>query len=313
MNIFLNDKLVLVGEDGAKWGAGDNTAFIAKGKYWTNNHVHVLCPNRERLLDEFLVPVLNNQDLSKYLTGTTIPKLNQANLKSIRIPLPPLKVQEEIVLEIDQHQRVIDGAKQVIQTWKPSFRVDSEWPMVGLGEVATLVGGGTPSTKNKDYWDNGTIKWLSAKHIDSDNQVSGYETITELAVKKSSTRVIPKGSIVFVTRVSVGKVAILRDDYAVNQDLTGIVLKSKNMDSKFLFYYLLTHSKHIADKAQGLGVKGVTKKEFGAHKIPLPPLKVQLRIVGEIEAEQETVDGCKALIATKENKINAKIAEVWGE
>ena len=98
-----------------------------------------------------------------------------------------------------------------------------------LGEVATLVGGGTPSTKNKDYWDNGTIKWLSAKHIDSDNQVSGYETITELAVKESSTRVIPKGSIVFVTRVSVGKVAMLRDDYAVNQDLTGIVLRKVKM------------------------------------------------------------------------------------
>ena len=230
-----------------------------------------------------------------------------------KIPLPPLEVQKQIATEIDHHQKVIDGAKQVIQNWKPSFRIDPEWEVMELGKAAILVGGGTPSTKNKDYWNNGTIKWLSAKHIDSNNQVSGYETITGLAVEESSTRVIPKGSIVFVTRVSVGKVAMLHDDYAVNQDLTGIILKSKNIDSRFLFYYLLTHSKHIADKAQGLGVKGVTKKEFGAHKIPLPPLKVQLRIVGEIEAEQETIDGCKALIATKENKINTKIAEVWGE
>ena len=253
------------------------------------------------------------REIYKLQSGMGQPHVYPKDLKKFKIPLPPIEVQEQIVSEINQHQKVIDGAKQIVQTWKPYFHIDPEWPMVELGEIATLVGGGTPSTKNKDYWDNGTIKWLSAKHIDSNNQVSGYETITGLAVEESSTRVIPKGSIVFVTRVSVGKVTMLRDDYAVNQDLTGIILKSKNIDSRFLFYYLLTHSRHIADKAQGLGVKGVTKKEFGAHKIPLPPLKVQLQIVGEIEAEQETVDGCKALIATKENKINAKIAEVWGE
>ncbi len=112
---IFDEKLVLVGEDGAKWGKGDKTAFIANGKYWVNNHVHVLKPNRNKILDELLVEILNSMDLKNHITGITVPKLNQGNLKKIKIPLPPLEVQEQIIAEIEEEQEAIDECKKLME------------------------------------------------------------------------------------------------------------------------------------------------------------------------------------------------------
>ena len=89
---IFDERLVLVGEDGAKWESGDQTAFIAEGKYWVNNHAHVLRPITKKLVDVFLVSYLNQIDLSQFITGVTVPKLNQEKMRSIEIPLPPLAI-----------------------------------------------------------------------------------------------------------------------------------------------------------------------------------------------------------------------------
>src|SRR3989344_3746442 len=86
---IFDEDLILVGEDGARWGAGENSAYKISGKSWVNNHAHVLRPHRDILLDDWLVYYLNISDLSEYITGTTVKKLNQAKLRSIPIPLPP--------------------------------------------------------------------------------------------------------------------------------------------------------------------------------------------------------------------------------
>ena len=91
---IFDEKLVLIGEDGAKWEQGEKSSFIAEGKYWVNNHAHVIRPNRSIVLDEWIVYFLNFSDLTKYTTGLTVPKLNQERLRSIKIPIPPLPEQQ---------------------------------------------------------------------------------------------------------------------------------------------------------------------------------------------------------------------------
>ena len=98
---IFDEPLVLVGEDGAKWGAGERTAYRVEGKYWVNNHAHVLRPHRNILLDNWLVYFLNFSGLSKYITGLTVKKLNQEKMKMIEIPLPPLSEQKKIVAYLD--------------------------------------------------------------------------------------------------------------------------------------------------------------------------------------------------------------------
>jgi len=97
---IFDEKLILIGEDGAKWGAGENT-FIAEGKYWVNNHAHVIRPDRSILLDNWIVYFLNFSDLQKYVTGLTVPKLNQEKMRGIILPLPPLPEQRAIVAKLD--------------------------------------------------------------------------------------------------------------------------------------------------------------------------------------------------------------------
>lgn len=111
---LFDEPLVLVGEDGAKWGAGENTAYPITGKTWVNNHAHVLRPNRKKLLDQFLVALFVQSDLSEYITGVTVPKLTQARLRAIPIPLPPLSVQGELVAGIEEERRRVLAAGELV-------------------------------------------------------------------------------------------------------------------------------------------------------------------------------------------------------
>lgn len=100
-DFIFDEPLVLVGEDGAKWGAGENTAFRVEGKCWVNNHAHVLSPNRTTVLDNWIVNYLVHSDLTEFVSGLTVPKLNQGNLREIRIPVPSLAEQQRLVAKLD--------------------------------------------------------------------------------------------------------------------------------------------------------------------------------------------------------------------
>jgi len=90
---IFDERLVLVGEDGAKWKAFEPTAFIADGKYWVNNHAHVLKP--VGIIDTLLVSYLTLMDVGKYVTGTAPPKLTLKKLRAIPIPVPPLDEEQQ--------------------------------------------------------------------------------------------------------------------------------------------------------------------------------------------------------------------------
>lgn len=194
------------------------------------------------------------------------------------------------------------------------IRVSTKWPMVKLGDVCELIGGGTPSKADPGFWTNGTIKWISAKHINEDHKVIGYERITEQAVRESSTVMIPAGAVVFVTRVSVGKLTLLNESFAINQDLTGIVTRDPDrLIPSFCFAVLKHLAPVIVSAAQGLGVKGVTREYMATLVIPLPPLDVQRQIVAELDGYRKIIEGAKQVIANYEKKIQDKLAEIWGE
>jgi len=108
---IFDEKLVLVGEDGAKWGSGEHTAFAVEGKCWVNNHAHVLRPHRSVLLDNWLIYFLSHSNLSGFVSGLTVPKLNQGSLREIPIPLPPLPEQRRIVGILDEAFAGITTAK----------------------------------------------------------------------------------------------------------------------------------------------------------------------------------------------------------
>jgi type I restriction enzyme M protein len=192
--------------------------------------------------------------------------------------------------------------------------VSFPWPAVQLSDVCELVGGGTPSRKTKEFWTDGSVKWIAARHIDEEGNIVGHEAITDAAVKNSATNIVPPGGIVFVTRVSVGKLTFLSEPYAINQDLTGIVLRDQSrVNGDFLYLVMRGLAERIASRARGLGVRGVTRKFMSKLKIPLPPIGDQERIVEQVKALDGEVrrhlDAVQAAELAKERTLGA----IWGE
>ena len=303
-DFIFSEKLVLVGEDGAKWGIGDKTAFIANGKYWVNNHAHVLRPDRTKILDELLVELINNMNLAPYITGVTVPKLNQEKLRSIQIPLPPLELQEQIVAELDGYQKVIDGARQVVENWKPTIKIDPGWEKVKLGEVADIVAGQSP--EGKYYNDKGEGMPFYQGKTDFGNIYIGEP-------KKwttQNTKLAEDGDILMSVRAPVGPVNIATQKNCIGRGLAGI--RAIKIEQMFLFTYLQMIEKDIVGNG-GAVFDSISKKQIEEIKVPLPPLKIQRHIVEEINEERKIVEQNKNLIEIFEGKIKEKIDEVWGK
>lgn len=107
---LFDERLLLVGEDGAKWGAFDNTAFIVEGKYWVNNHAHVLRPTKinDKLLESYLIKL----DIQPFITGSAPPKLTLGKLKEIIVPFPLNKTEQKKIADF------LSGIDELISSQK---------------------------------------------------------------------------------------------------------------------------------------------------------------------------------------------------
>ncbi len=148
-------------------------------------------------------------------------------LQALRGDQPAEEIQPVCGLIVAKDKIAVNGEYNLSrERYRVGIVRASHYSTIAIGEVCDLVGGSTPSKKNESYWTNGSVKWISSKHIDERGQVTGYELISQKAVEENSTKVAPKNSTIIITRVSVGKFAFADDDYAVNQDLTALVSKN---------------------------------------------------------------------------------------
>lgn len=316
---FLFDEpLVLVGEDGAKWGPGENSAYAVEGKVWVNNHAHVLRPKRDRLLDRYLIEILNEADLMPYITGVTVPKLNQEKLRSIPIPLPPLEVQKEIVAEIEGYQKVIDGARAVVDNYRPHIAIDPDWPVVGIEEVAWFQEG--PGIRSYEYADKGypmiNVRCVRDGYID----LSDARAVKpELANGQWNHFQVEAGDILFTTSGTIGRVAVVETRHLPLLMNTSVVRfrakRAAQLSSGYLYHMLrsATFVENLKRMATGSAQLNLGPSHIRQMTIPLPPLDTQRAIVAEIEAEQALVNANRELIARFKNKTQATLARVWGE
>jgi type I restriction enzyme S subunit len=157
-----------------------------------------------------------------------------------------------------------------------------KWKSVRLGEIArAFISGGTPDTKTSEFW-TGRIPWITGADVVDGKVNLGRRFISESAVQNSAANIVPKGSVLLVTRTGVGKIAIAQDDIAISQDLTGIVVKDGFVPT-FVMWAILGQIGSLISIQRGATIKGVLREDVARLPIPFTGISEQRRIVELLE------------------------------
>lgn len=177
----------------------------------------------------------------------------------------------------------------------------TDWISKPIGDVCDIIGGGTPSKRNPDFY-NGRIPWATVRDMHSEVLSETEFRITDEAVSKSSTNVIPANNVVIATRVGLGKACLLAQKTAINQDLRALIPKTDNIDPRFLLRWLQSIESQIKSEGTGATVKGVKIAFIRSLRFPFPPLFEQKRIVAILD---EAFAGIDTAIANTEKNIDS--------
>jgi type I restriction enzyme, S subunit len=304
---IFDEKLILIGEDGAKWESGENTAFSVEGKCWVNNHAHVIRPNRNIVLDNWLIYFLNMSDLTEHITGLTVPKLNQGKLRAIQIPIPPLKEQKRIVSILDNaferisnseknSQSEFNAASELLESHINSIfeNPSTSWRDTILGEISERVCVGFVGSTSKHYRDDG-ILFLRTKNVGRTGEVNldDVKYITKEFHDSTKKSQLKSGDVI-LSRVVTDRIncAFIPEKFPeANCANVVIVRPGLAVDSRFLVYYIKsrTSQNYLLSKRKGSAQLVVNTTIVKQWPVKIPPLEVQQQIVRELDVMVQQV------------------------
>ncbi len=294
-NEYLFDTAITWTTDGANAG----TVNFREGKFFSTNVNGVLLSN-DGLANKAVSEIINKVAW-KHVSKVGNPKLMNNVMSEIRIMIPTLAEQKAIgdffqTLDrsIALHQRELENLKNrkksLLQKMFPKngenvpeirfleFKTAPAWEQRKLGEVAEIVGGGTPSTSNPEYWD-GDIDWYAPAEIGEKTFVSeSKRKISKLGLEKSSAKLLPVGTVLFTSRAGIGNTAILAKSATTNQGFQSIVPKENLLYSYFI-YSMTGYLKHYGEvTGAGSTFVEVSGKQMAKCPISLPSLPEQKAI-----------------------------------
>ena len=295
--IFNNERRLLIGEDGAKWGSFEESSFIATGRYWVNNHAHVAKSELNNLI--FLNNLLNYKELRTYVTGNAPAKLTYNNLCNIPILLPSIeeqnkignffiKLDRQIELEEKKLAKLEEQKKGYMQKifsqelrFKDEYGNDyPEWKKKKLDDVANYRRGSFPQPYgNKEWYDekNGE-PFVQVVDVDKNMKLHDQtkQKISDLAKSKSVKGF--KGDIVVTLQGSIGRVALLHYDAYIDRTLLLIDSFKIEMNKNYFKYVLYLLFLKEKERAPGGTIKTITKKVLSNFKIDIPNVGEQEKI-----------------------------------
>ena len=234
------------------------------------------------------------------MTGTGgLQRVPRSSVEGFQIPLPPLEVQQEIVAEIEGYQKVIDGARAVVENYRPHIVVDPEWPKCSLGDLAdNLDSRRVPVSKG--HRKPGPFPYYGASGIvDYVNDYIFDEDI--LLISEDGANLLARSTPIAFS--------VSGQSWVNNH---AHVLRFKTLDAqKYVEYYL--NSVSIQEYVTGSAQPKLNQKALSGIQIPLPDDRAILQsLVSEVEAEHTLIEANRAIIQRFENKVQEAIARVWG-
>ena len=305
INDYLFDEpLVLLAEDGGHFGNPDrDIAYIATGKYWVNNHAHVLKPKNGVDLN-FLFRVLQRYDVSSFIKGATRAKLTKGDASRIPFPLPPLDEQKRITSILDKADAIRRKRKQAIKLADDFLRSvfldmfgdpvtnSKGWEVFPIKKIATVTTGGTPSRKVPEYYGN-DIEWIK-----SDNINTPQHTLTKaseyLSIEgRKVARTVPKGS-TLITCIAgsfdcICNAAFADREVSFNQQINALTPKEGLLS--WYLYALIIFSKRTIQNASTNSMKGmISKGKLECVELIHPPIEEQRKFELIFDKQMNSVD-----------------------
>ncbi|SHG64724.1 type I restriction enzyme, S subunit [Fodinibius roseus] len=243
--------------------------------------------------------------------GSATNYIKMGNFTEYEIPVPPLDEQKRIVSILDDAFEAAERSRNYIERnvknveelfesrLKDLFSDINGVRKKKLSKVCEIIGGGTPSKKKDEYY-GGNIPWATVRDMNYDILKATDHSITKLGLDNSSTNIIPKNNVVIATRVGLGKVCILDQDTAINQDLKGILPKDNNLIPEYLFVWFKSIADKIVDAGTGATVQGVKLPFVKSLEIPIVSISEQKSIV---ELHDKTRDSLSSLTDSYRKKI----------
>lgn len=243
--------------------------------------------------------------------------------KNIQIPLPPLDVQKEIVAEIDGYQKVVNGARVVLDHYHPRIPISPDWPALKFEEAPfQIIDGdrGINYPSKEDFSPSGYCVFLNTKNVRPDG--FNFEELEFISMEKDQLLrkgKLQRGDVLLTTRGTVGNTAFYDqtvnfDNIRINSGMLIFRPEPNRLSGEFLFHFFQSENFRAQRDAiiSGSAQPQLPIRSLNEARIPLPPLELQQQIVIEIEAEKALVDANRKLIDRFKKKIHSTIDRIWG-
>jgi type I restriction enzyme M protein len=252
------------------------------------------------------------------MTGTGgLQRLPAQYLSDYTIPLPPLEVQQKIAAEIEGYQKVIDGARQVVDNWRPQIDVDPDWPMVRLGDVCEI---NPESSEPKTLFGKSKFVYLDISSVENNTGIVSFSNILSTEDAPSRARRIVHDDDILVSTVRPNLKAFtllenLPDKCIASTGFAVLRSNKKSLEPAYLYITILSDDviKQMCSKMDKGAYPSINSDDVKNILIPVPHITVQRKIAVKIDAEKKIVDGCRGLIVNYEEKIKRVVDGVWGE
>jgi len=294
---------------------------LRNGVGFGSSEFYVLRPG-EHVLAEWVYRCITHEAFRSkaipQMTGTGgLQRVPRAFIENFEIPLPPLEVQREIVTEVEGYQRVIDGARTVVDNYRPHIPVDLEWPIKTLEEVARI----NPDSLNPEReFPGGQISYFDIASVENHSGRILEPTLVPVsdAPSRARRRIEVNDLLISTVRPNLKAFGIIRSVpmNAVASTGFAVIRAVEGVSDPFFLLQSIRSDASIAQltaKMEKGSYPSVNQTDMAALKLPMPPIELQQAIATEIEAEQALVNGNRELIARFEKKIDIAIARVWGE